>query len=53
MKDIFSRNGRLDDLLQRVGRKLQISETQRELAEERCLVMDNMIKMNYKKTNIF
>lgn len=31
----FGKNDLLDDLLQRVGEKLQISKTQRQLAEER------------------
>ncbi|MBS4171809.1 nucleotidyltransferase [Bacillus sp. FJAT-49736] len=35
MTDIFSANNLLDDLLQRIGTKLQISKTQRELAEQR------------------
>lgn len=35
MTNKFERNHLLDDLLQRVGAKLQISKTQRELAEER------------------
>jgi hypothetical protein len=35
MRDIFSERTLFDDLLQRIGYKLQISRTQRELAEER------------------
>ncbi|MBU8880106.1 nucleotidyltransferase [Bacillus sp. FJAT-29790] len=39
MNDIFSASNQLDDLLQRVGAKLQISKTQRKLAEERYLAV--------------
>jgi len=39
MNDIFSASNQLDDLLQRVGSKLQISKTQRTLAEERYLAV--------------
>ncbi|MEI4770914.1 nucleotidyltransferase [Psychrobacillus sp. FJAT-51614] len=35
MIETFGKNGLVDDLLQRVGEKLQISKTQRELAEDR------------------
>ncbi len=39
MNNNFSASNQLDDLLQRVGAKLQISKTQRKLAEERYLAV--------------
>ncbi|AEH52418.1 nucleotidyltransferase domain-containing protein [Heyndrickxia coagulans] len=35
MQNLFSKNNLLDDLLQRIGTKLQIGKTQRKLAEDR------------------
>lgn len=46
MTDTFSTTYLLDDLLQRVGAKLQISKTQRELAESRYLAVGTWLSID-------
>lgn len=51
MNEIFSASNQLDDLLQRVGEKLQISKTQRKLAEERYLAVGKWLSNDEELSN--